>query len=53
MMTEESPPRWLSWRANQVSAGSVKEPVYRALESHALEHLFEKLQKMGVRRVEI
>ena len=31
----------------------LKGPVYRALESHALEHLFEKLQKMGVRRVEI
>ena len=28
------------------------DPVYRTLESHRLEHLFERLQQMGVRRVE-
>jgi hypothetical protein len=27
-------------------------PVWRTLESHSLEHLFDKLQEIGVRRVE-
>ena len=34
------------------TGGHSDDPVYRTLESHRLEHLFDKLQQMGVRRVE-
>eukprot|EP01045_Picozoa_sp_COSAG04_P044877 COSAG04_NODE_15448_length_531_cov_1.726852_1_plen_148_part_10 len=39
-------------QATPVKTDHSTHPVYRTLESHSLEHLFDKLQQMGVRRVE-